>query len=180
MVANAWLTFRPLDTYSGPDFQIQGLENSQTTSAITDCMSFHNLKKIYIYFCLNSSVDYKCSGLVWIFFSSLHIFHIIKVWRCGMVTGQKAVEKSSTKTFKLLLWSEGLCNFVNHLLLKTFPQHWILMSGAVWRWQKNPLLCWDGRHVDNIFLFFCCYDQRKKTKKNFPVHVAAMYNTTGI
>lgn len=105
----------------------------------------HEFPYIYKrYFWFESFVVYKCGGFVSFFFkwwmchfeTHLFIYSIIKTWRCGMIKLRKAVEKSSTKTFKLLLWSEGPCNFVNHLLLKTFPQHWILMSDAIWRWQK--------------------------------------------
>lgn len=91
-----------------------------------------------------------------------------------MATGQKVVEKSSTKTFtvKLNSCSEvrfcAILSIINCWKHSHSTEYWCQLQS---RGDKNSLLCWDRRHVDNIFLFFCCYDQSKK--KHIPVYVAA-------
>lgn len=120
------------------------------TSAITDCMNFHNFKKgCFFFFGLNLVLSLNVVD--WCHFTQMmdvlfwnpssHIFHVIekKPGDAAWIQYGRQWRKSSTKTFKLLLWHEGLCNFVNHLLLKTFLQHWILMSDAIRRYEKIPV-----------------------------------------
>lgn len=143
MAAHVWLTFRPLETNSGPDYQIQGQEIAQRPQSLW--MNFHYYFQILC--------CYRC-GFVSLFQMldvsicdpSFHIVHMIKTWRRGLVKEQKVVKKSSTKTCKLWRGSQRgseqhwESSIVKKYIPKALNTH-VRCSPEV---KKMSLLCWDG------------------------------------
>lgn len=77
------------------------------TSAIADCMNFHNFKKLF-----ESSVVYQ-----------LQMCHFETHFQICQNNQNLKIKREKKVAKKLLNFcsEEGLCNSVNHLLLKTFP-----------------------------------------------------------
>ena len=145
-----------------------------TTSAITDCMSLHNFKKGI--FGLNLVLSINVVDWCHFFFPkwwmchfwnpSVHKFHVIKAGSVAWLQDRRQCRKAAQRLLNscsearvcATLWII-YCWKHSHS-----TEHWCQMQSGG---DKTSLLCWDGRHVDNIFfvLFFCCYDQRKRKEK---------------
>ncbi len=113
------------------------------TSAITDCMNIHYSKRST--FGLNLCC-LKYSGLMSFVFQmvdvsywnpSFHIFHIIQTWTWGVATVQRAVKESSTKTFELLLWSEGPVQLAESSTVENIPT---ALNTDVRYWRRQKIL----------------------------------------
>lgn len=118
VVVHAWLTVRPLETYSGPDFQIQRRGNSRRPQPLQT--AWISITFFFFFFGFESFVS-SINVVDWCHFfppqmvdvsfwnPSLHLFRVIETWRRGLVKGWKAAKKSGAKTLKNARFEVRVC-----------------------------------------------------------------------
>lgn len=170
-VAHAWLTFRPLETYSGPGFQIQGHENSRWPQPLQIAWISITLKKVvFFFFRFESCVVFKCSGLVSLYSNDgcvilKPIFSYIPCNRKKNLetrheysmggSGEKAAQRLLNSCFDMRVCATLWIIYCWKHSYST--EYWCQMqSGGTKKFLS--LLRWA---TCRQFLFFCCCGQRK-------------------